>query len=47
MSQSVFKTVFVPILTYNHESWVMTKECDHKSKRPKWGFYEESKELYY
>ena len=22
---SIFKTVFVPILTYGHESWVMTK----------------------
>ena len=21
---SIFKTVFVPILTYDHESWVMT-----------------------
>jgi len=23
---SVFKSVFVPILTYGHESWVMTKK---------------------
>ena len=22
---SIFKTVFVPILTYGHESWVMTE----------------------
>jgi len=22
---SVFKSIFVPILTYDHESWVMTK----------------------
>ena len=40
---SIFKAVFVPILTYGHK-W--PKECDHKCKRPKWGFYEESKELH-
>ena len=41
---SIFKQVFVAILTYGYESWVMTerdKECDYKYKRPKWGFYEE------
>ena len=24
----------------------MTEDCNHKYKRPKWGFYEESKELH-
>jgi len=28
----VFKTVFILILTYGHESWVMPKEYDHKCK---------------
>ena len=34
-NHSIFKTVFVPILFYGHESWVMTERCDHKCKRPK------------
>ena len=29
---SVFKAVFVPILTYGHESWVMTKRVQSKAK---------------
>ena len=43
---SIFKTVFVPIFTHGHESWVTTKKCDHKCKRPKLGFYTESKDLH-
>jgi len=36
---SVFKTVLAPILTYGHESWVMTERIyDCKCKRPKWNF---------
>ena len=31
----IFKLVFVPILTYGHESWEGPKERDHKYKRPK------------
>ena len=27
---SIFRTVFVPILTYGHESWVMTKRVRSK-----------------
>ena len=43
---SIFKAVFVPILTYGHESWVMTERMRSLCKRPKRGFYEESKELH-
>ena len=34
---SIFKAVFVPILTYGHRSFslIMTEECDHKCRRPK------------
>ena len=32
---AVFRSIFVPILTYGHESWVMAKECDRECKRPK------------
>ena len=32
---SELKSIFVPILTHGHESWVMTEKCGHKSKRPK------------
>ena len=42
---SIFKVVFVPILTYGQEFWVMTEKRDHKRKRPNWGFYEKSKKL--
>jgi len=38
---SIFKTVFVFILTYDR------KKNDHKCKRPKWDFCEESKKLRY
>jgi len=33
---SVFKPVFVPILTYGHESW--NKEYYSKCKRQRWDF---------
>ena len=41
----VFKSIFVLILTYGHESWVMTDKCDHKCKRPKSDFCKKSKVL--
>ena len=48
---SIFKTVFGPSilnLTYGHESWVMTERVrSQECKRPKWGFYEELKELHF
>ena len=31
----IFETIFVPILTYGHESWVIIEKCDHNCKRPK------------
>ena len=37
---STFKTVFVPILTYCHESWVMIERVPSQAR----GFYKESKE---
>ena len=39
---SIFKAVFVPILTYGHESWVMTEKSDITIR----DFYEESKKLH-
>jgi len=35
---SVFKSVFVPILTYGHESWVMTERILTQVQAPKVGF---------
>jgi len=35
---SVFKSVFVPILTHGHESWVMTKRIFTQVQAPKMGF---------
>jgi len=35
---SVFKSVFVPILTYGHGSWVMTKRILTQVQAPKMGF---------
>ena len=43
---SVFETVFVPILTYGHESWVMTERVRSQVQAPEMRFYEESKELH-
>ena len=39
---SVFKLTFVPILTYGHESWVMTERILTQVQAPKMGFCEES-----
>ena len=43
---SIFKAVLSPfsLMVMNLGQW--RKACDHKCKRPKWGFYEESKELH-
>jgi len=38
---SVLKSVFVPILTYGHESSVMTAKYYLKYKRQRWDFCEE------
>ena len=38
---SVLKSVFVPIPTYGHESWIMTKKYYLRCKRQKWDFCEE------
>ena len=35
---SVFKSPFVPILTYGHESWVMTESILTQVQAPKLGF---------
>jgi len=35
---SVFKSVFVPILTYGHEFWVMTERISTQVQAPKMGF---------
>jgi len=35
---SVFKPVFVPILTYGHEFWVMTERILTQAQAPKMGF---------
>ena len=43
---SLFKTVFVPILTYSHESWVMTERVRSQVQASEMRFYEESKELH-
>ena len=32
---SIYRSIFVPILTYGHEGWVMTKGPDHGYKRPR------------
>ena len=34
---SVFKSIFVPILTYGHESWVMTERILTQVQAPKLG----------
>ena len=39
---SVFKSVFVPILTYCHESWVMTERILPQVQAPEMGFCKES-----
>ena len=44
---SIIKTVFVPILTYGHESWVMTERVRSQVQASEMRFYEESKELHY
>ena len=43
---SIFKTVFVAILTYGHESLVMTKRMRLVVQASKMSFYEESKEIH-
>jgi len=35
---SVFKSVFVPILSYGHESWVMTERILTQVQAPEMGF---------
>jgi len=35
---SVFKSIFVPILSYDHESWVMTERILTQVQTPKLGF---------
>jgi len=39
---SVFKSVFVPILTYGHESWVMSERILAQVQEPNLDFCEES-----
>jgi len=40
---SVFKSVCVPILTYGHESWLMTDRILSQVQAAKWDFCEECK----
>ena len=42
---SIFKAVFVPILTYGHESWVITKRVRSQVQASEMRFYDKSKEL--
>jgi len=35
---SVFKSIFVPILTYGHESWLVTERILTQVQAPKMGF---------
>ena len=37
---SVFKSIFVPILTYGHESWVMTERVQSQIQASKIGFFQ-------
>ena len=43
---SIFKTVFVPILTYGHKCWVTTKRVRLPVQTSEMRFYKESKELH-
>ena len=36
---SIFKTVFVPILTYGHESWVMTERMRSQVQASEMSFW--------
>ena len=36
---SVFKSIFFPICTYGHESWVMTERILTQVQAPKLGFF--------
>ena len=43
---SIFKTVFVPIFTYGHESWVVIERVRSQVQASEMRFLEESKELH-
>ena len=43
---SIFKAVFVPILTYGHESWVMTERMRSQVQASEMRFFKELKELH-
>ena len=42
---SVFRSVFVPILTYGHECWVMTKRVRSRVQAVKMGFLQKVRGL--
>ena len=42
---SIFKTVFVPILTYGHESWVMIEQVRSQVQASEMRFLQKIKEL--
>ena len=43
---SIFKVVFVPILTYGHESWEMTERVRSQRQASEMRFLRKSKELH-
>ena len=42
---TVFKTVFVPILTYDHESWVMTERMRSQAQASEMRFLRRVEEV--
>ena len=43
---SIFKAVFVPILTYSYESWVMTERMRSQAQASEMRFLRRTKELH-
>ena len=44
---SLFEKLFVPIPTYGHKPWVLTKKVQSQMKAYEMRFYEELKDLHY
>ena len=39
---SNFRSIYVPVLTYGHERWIMNEKARYlEFEQPKWDFYEE------
>ena len=43
---SIFETVFVPIVTYDHESWVMTKRMQSQVQTSEMRFFMKNRRIY-